>query len=114
LFELFATARHVLLIFLGATGGTGKTAEELSAALSALPESVIDTYRIARGLTNQPAELRDASGLAHNTYGLFDGGIVLVRPDGYVGYRSDEFDPEKLKAYLGRIFNPSAAASPTA
>jgi len=33
--------------------------------------------------------------------------MVLVRPDGYIGYRSN-FDPLKLKAYFGRIFNPTS------
>ena len=33
--------------------------------------------------------------------------MVLVRPDGYIGYRSNDFDPLKLKTYFGRIFHPT-------
>lgn len=105
LFELFRAPRHILLLFLGATGAANEKAHELSATLAGLRENAIDSYRIARGLTNDPAELRDLSGLAHAAYGLVEGGIVLVRPDGYIGYRSDDFDPLKLRAYLARIFN---------
>ena len=113
LFELFRTSAHVLLIFLGAAGtGAGKI-PEVETVLRDLPENTIDAYRIARGLTNEPAELRDVSGLAHAAYGMIGGGIVLVRPDGYLAYRSDDFDPVKVRSYLGRIFKlaPIAAAA---
>ena len=113
LFELFQTPRHVLLIFLGATNAAETKAKELAGAFDELPDNLVDSYRIARGLTNEGAELRDVSGLAHGAYGLFAGGMVLVRPDGYIGYRSDDFDPLKLKAYFGRLFNlaPVSAAA---
>ena len=113
LFELFRAPRHILLVFLGAGGVASEKADELGAALGGLSENTIDRYRIARGLTNDPAELRDVSGLAHAAYGLVEGGIVLVRPDGYIGYRSDDFDPLKLRAYLARILNlaPAPAAA---
>jgi len=94
----------VLLLFLGTVDANGKRAEELGQIFNGLPSDVIDIYRIARGLTSIAAELRDVSGLAHTVYGLLEGGVVLVRPDGYIGYRSNDFDPLRLKAYLGRLF----------
>jgi 2-polyprenyl-6-methoxyphenol hydroxylase-like FAD-dependent oxidoreductase len=105
LFELFREPRHVLLLFLGAAGDASAKAERLGAALVELPEGTLDSYRIVRGSSNLPAELRDLSGLAHAAYGLMEGGVVLVRPDGYIGYRSDTFDPVTLRAYFGRIFS---------
>jgi hypothetical protein len=99
LFELFREPRHILLIFLGATAKT-----ELGARAS----EQIDTYRISRGQSELAADLRDLSGLAHAAYDLYEGGIVLVRPDGYIGYRSSDFDPLKLETYLARIFLPAA------
>jgi hypothetical protein len=102
LFELFREPRHIVLIFLGATA---------KAELGALPPEQIDTYRIARGESELAADLRDLSGLAHAAYDLYEGGIVLVRPDGYIGYRSSDFDPVKLQAYLARIFLPAAGSA---
>ncbi len=102
-FELFREPRHVLLLFLGAAGDGALKAERVGTVLSALPGGMLDTYRIARGAGGPPAELRDVSGLAHAAYGLTEGGVVLVRPDGYLAYRSDSFDPITLRAYVERV-----------
>jgi hypothetical protein len=107
LFELFRVPRHVLILFLGAADAAEKQASEINALIKSAPANAIDSYRIARGLTRAAAELRDVSGLAHAAYGLSGGGMVLVRPDGYIGYRSNDFDALKLKAYFGRLFNPA-------
>ncbi len=104
IFELLREPRHVLLIFLGAALEVGGKTEGLAAALIGLPEGMIDTYRIARGWSDAPSEMRDLSGLAHAAYGFRKGGIALVRPDGYLGFRSDDFSPETLRNYLGRIY----------
>ncbi len=103
IFELLRAPRHVLLVFLGTTGTTAQ-AEALGSALQGFPADEIDRYRIARGWTGEPAELRDLSGLAHGAYGLTNGGVVLVRPDGYLGYRSGHFEAGPLRAHLGRLF----------
>jgi 2-polyprenyl-6-methoxyphenol hydroxylase-like FAD-dependent oxidoreductase len=107
LFELFQTPRHVLLIFLGPTAAAEEKAREVEAAFENLPDDLVDRYRIVRGVSSEgtTADLRDISGLAHAAYGLTDGGMVLVRPDGYLAYRSDDFDPLKLRACFGRLFN---------
>ena len=78
--------------------------------LSDLSPDVVATYRISRGESERSSDLRDLSGLAHAAYQLMGGGIVLVRPDGYVAYRSDDLDPQKLRAYLRRMFGAEAAA----
>ena len=103
LFELFREPRHVLLIFLG-TGAASADAEQIGSTLQGLPANAVDSYRIARGRSDLPAELRDLSGLAHAAYGLTNGGIALVRPDGYIGYWSESSNPIPLRAYLGRTF----------
>ena len=104
LFELFHEPRHVLLLFLGASDSAAANFDEIESAIGGLPDEIIDSYRIVRGQSELPAELRDTSGLAHAAYGLFEGGVVLVRPDGYVGYRNNNFDLENLRTYLARIF----------
>jgi len=112
IFELIREPRHVLLIFLGAGGDGGAKSEGLGAAIHGLPEGTLDTYRIGRGWSDLPAELRDISGLAHAAYGLPNGGVALVRPDGYLGYRSDDFAPAKVRDYLTRIFSLPLERSP--
>ena len=104
LFELFHEPRHVLLLFLGALYSSAAKFDEIESAIGGLPDGIIDSYRIVRGQSDLPAELRDTSGLAHAAYGLFEGGVVLVRPDGYIGYRNNNFDLENLQTYLARIF----------
>jgi len=114
LFELFQEPRHVLLLFLGALDSAAANFDEIESAIGGLPGGTIDSYRIVRGQSDLPAELRDTSGLAHAAYGLFDGGVVIVRPDGYVGYRNNKFDLENLKTYLARIFaHTSRSEAPT-
>ncbi|HEY1582995.1 MAG TPA: FAD-dependent monooxygenase [Chthoniobacterales bacterium] len=101
LFELFQTPRHILLLFLGATG---------DGQIGPVPRDLIDSYRIARGRGDLSADLRDLAGLAHAAYGLLEGGVLLVRPDGYIAYRSDTFDPIRLQNYLGRVFGAMPAS----
>jgi 2-polyprenyl-6-methoxyphenol hydroxylase-like FAD-dependent oxidoreductase len=104
LFELFHEPRHVLLVFLGALDSAAANSDQIESAIGGLPDGTVDICRIVRGQSNLRTELRDTSGLAHAAYGLFEGGIVLVRPDGYIGYRSDNFNLENLQTYLARIF----------
>jgi 2-polyprenyl-6-methoxyphenol hydroxylase-like FAD-dependent oxidoreductase len=114
LFELFRAPRHVLLLFLGAAGNAAEKSRLVSNALTSFPGDLFDHYRIARGRSEAAAELRDISGLAHAAYGLSDGGVILVRPDGYIAFRSDDVGPAELRNYLARIFPPpqsSTAAS---
>jgi putative polyketide hydroxylase len=41
------------------------------------------------------ADLRDPDGAWHATYGIERGGAVLVRPDGYVGWRTRRADGDR-------------------
>ncbi|HEX3817287.1 MAG TPA: FAD-dependent monooxygenase [Chthoniobacterales bacterium] len=100
IFELLRESHHVLLLFLGAREPVSTPAE----MVASLPADLIDCYRITRGESADDAELRDLTGLAHAAYGLTSGGMVLVRPDGYIAYRSSDFDPASLRAYLARHF----------
>ena len=110
IFELLREPRHVLLIFLGLTSESEAVLPSLSSALTSWPEDVLDRYRIVRGWSDRPAELRDLTGAAHAAYGLAKGGLVLIRPDGYIGYRSDDLDGAKLHTYLTRIFSSPSPA----
>jgi len=52
----------------------------------------------------RPALLLDADGALHHRYGAGSQCLYLIRPDGYVGYRSQPVDTDKLLAYLKRLF----------
>ncbi len=105
LFEIFRVPRHVLLLFLGSRTDSLDRAETLGQALEGFVPETIDSYRIARGEGSHSADLIDLSGTAHFAYDLGGGGVILVRPDGYVAFRDQEFDRARLRSYLSRIFN---------
>ncbi len=100
LFELFRDPRHTLLLFLGSgarpfdSTNLGDFGHEITLC------------RIARGygLTSEDS-LHDITGSVHATYALLEGGLVLVRPDGYIAFRSDAFEIEILRKYLARNFH---------
>ena len=59
-------------------------------------------------------EWTGADGLSRQA-GLADGGVVLVRPDGFIGFRraaADENAIKALDAHLSTYLHPSFSASP--
>ena len=108
LFELFREPRHVLLLFLGAMPNKESAAFQLELADSL--GDVIRVCRITRGRTsNASGDLLDISGCVHSLYHVLNGGVVLVRPDGYIAFRCDRFDAVKFRSYLTRIFGVAGA-----
>ena len=106
LYELTAGARHILVTFTGSRLGqedAGRRAEALAAA--AAFAGLIDAYVIAPAPAAPPdATLLDPDGALHRAYGADDETLVLIRPDGYVGYRSRPADAAGLRDYLRQIF----------
>jgi hypothetical protein len=49
--------------------------------------------------------LRDITGAVYAAYDLPHGGLVLVRPDGYIAFRSDRFDFALLRNYLTQNYH---------
>jgi hypothetical protein len=60
-----------------------------------------------------PGVLHDVDGQAFARLGVERTAHYLVRPDGYVAYRSGSADLNGLQHYLGRWL-PAAGAAPTA
>jgi len=106
LFELTPGTRHVLLILTGSRLGredARRRAEPLAAVVSFA--DLIDAHVVAPGPAAPPdATLLDPDGSLHRAYGADDETLVLIRPDGYVGYRSRPADAPRLRDYLRRIF----------
>lgn len=112
LFEVLRGTRHALLLL----GGTEPTVEG-DRALVSLARSVRERYGqlIAAhlivageappsGLDRDGSLFLDPGHSLHNRYGAGMPCLYLIRPDGYVGYRSQPADAERLFAYLKTIF----------
>jgi 2-polyprenyl-6-methoxyphenol hydroxylase-like FAD-dependent oxidoreductase len=122
LFDLLRGSRHVLLVFVArADGGADQVAArarlERLVALGERYRDVLDRYTIlpptgqAAGLSHDSSTVIDSVGELHRSYGVRDEMLFLVRPDGYLAYRSEPADAEKLEAYLTRIFICPTATS---
>ena len=108
--ELRGTA-HVLLLFDGASATSLGYAR--MAAIADHVEShygdrlrarlVIPHATVPPELEGNPRLLLDPDGLAHQAYGAGAECLYLIRPDGYVGYRSQPADANRLQAYLTRL-----------
>jgi hypothetical protein len=48
--------------------------------------------------------LVDANETFSKSYGANRSSLILIRPDGYIGYRSASFDRPRLQSSLQRIF----------
>jgi FAD binding domain len=106
LFEFLSGTRHTLLIFSQQREADTKA---LDLVLTDFRD-LIDMCQIVRG-TNRSGEqegtakkLYDPDGSLARLYGLVDEGLVLVRPDGYIGFRSRSKEEERLCRYLQSLF----------
>jgi hypothetical protein len=92
LFDAFRGPHWTLLAFGGAE----------APALDPRYAAAVRAHRVVRpGRSNTPDVLIDAGGDAHRTYG---DGLILVRPDGYLGYTAPPGAARGLGRYLARFF----------
>lgn len=112
LFELLRAGRHVLLLFdgRGATPVGYRKLEEIGRSVQARYRGLIEVHLVVPNAA-PPAALHwdgslllDAEGELHRQYGAGSECLYLLRPDGYIGYRSQPADADRLSAYLGTIF----------
>mgnify|MGYP001319999774 FL=1 len=114
LFELIGGTKHSLLLFPGVLSSDEGPAHltDLGAQISHLYPGLIRTFLItiegsprhpSRSGWNGPA-LVDQGGLMHQIYGARTNSLYLIRPDGYVAFRSQPIDAGQFTAYLSKIF----------
>src|SRR5262249_1402191 len=60
--------------------------------------------RAPRGPGRQRQNTFGSEGELHHRFGARNACLYVVRPDGYIGFRSQPPDPEALKSYLTQIF----------
>jgi 2-polyprenyl-6-methoxyphenol hydroxylase-like FAD-dependent oxidoreductase len=104
---------HTLLLFDGASASDAgyQSFVELAERLEGRYPGLV-AVRIIVPHDERPAALAgwggqvvlDAVGAVHDRYGARSECLYLVRPDGYVAYRCQPAEPDKLMAYLERIF----------
>jgi len=116
LFELLRGSRHNLLLFPGTRSGSASWLRlaRLADATQRAHAGLIDVHLVARPGVAVPSDLPagtsvivDAEGALHRRYGAHAECLYLIRPDGYVAYRSAPSAPPRLREYLGRIFGRS-------
>lgn len=111
LMALIAGTEHTLLLFDGATTAAGYVnlatiAQRVRRCYADVIETIIVLPRADR-----PTELEWDGQVVHDTeralpeyFGCGSEGLYLIRPDGYVGFRSQLADEPVLLRYLEKIF----------
>jgi 2-polyprenyl-6-methoxyphenol hydroxylase-like FAD-dependent oxidoreductase len=106
LFDLLRGPRHTLLLLPGVQREPAGAAHlaELAAALSADFGDVIDTYVVNGEESPGARVVQDPKRELHRRYGATSESLYLIRPDGYVGFRSRPADLAALREQLARVF----------
>jgi 2-polyprenyl-6-methoxyphenol hydroxylase-like FAD-dependent oxidoreductase len=103
LYDVLTGTGHALLIF------TTQRAEERAHAVQSVLadwQEFLEVYPIQGFFT--PGEggktWYDPDGVLAERYGILDEGLVLIRPDGYISFHSQQIAPEPLQRYLRTHF----------
>lgn len=112
LFDVLRGTKHTLLLFAGVEPepGTWKHLDNVAEQIRGQYGEHIHVYQVAAGNTPPAGAaatgelLLDPDLVLHHHFGAPAECLYLVRPDGYVGFRSRPADLANLQNYLGRIF----------
>jgi 2-polyprenyl-6-methoxyphenol hydroxylase-like FAD-dependent oxidoreductase len=106
LFDLFRKPSHHLLLFAGADKEVAWRMSDLGREIDQKFKGLVDAFLVIRSAhTDSPNVLIDWDSGAHALYEAEPGAIILVRPDGYIGFRGGTRHVEALLEHLGRIFS---------
>jgi 2-polyprenyl-6-methoxyphenol hydroxylase-like FAD-dependent oxidoreductase len=120
LYALLTEPRHALLLFDGAEA-TPEGYDNLNRIADAVEgrfggavrvHVVVPSDAVPAVLARRRSVVLDEQRLLHAHFGSSTESLYLVRPDGYVGYRSQPADFEHLMAYLDTVFVPRATMPP--
>jgi len=100
--------RYQCLIFTGSHPKKERVGELIAFArrLEAASQGIIRARLVRHSAVDAPEGLWDVNGIAHQRYGASYECLYLVRPDGYVGFRSQPVEWAPLASYLDRTFAP--------
>ena len=110
-FQKLRGTRHHVVLFAGALA-TGETHQQLQALADAImhahPDRIeahlIVPHELPEDLVVKGEMLLDPRGELHHRYGARSACLYVVRPDGYIGFRSQPPDAEALSSYFTQIF----------
>jgi 2-polyprenyl-6-methoxyphenol hydroxylase-like FAD-dependent oxidoreductase len=103
LFDLFRGTHLTILAF-------GPESDRIAAHTVKHHQRHVMAYRIGTAAPDDgygTTPLEGASGIIAATYGVTEDCIIVVRPDGYVGYRSSHPNAHALSEYLVSVLPPS-------
>src|SRR5258705_7403264 len=110
-FQRLRGTTHHLVLFAGALA-TGETHQRLQALADAtmhaypgrIEPHLIVPHELPEDLVGKGEILLDPRGELHHRYGARSACLYVVRPDGYIGFRSQPPDLEALESYFTQIF----------
>ncbi len=111
LFEILNSSRSTLLAFTGqqAASAVEQHWREIESLVSEGYQELIDAYLVT-GKAISAAEqesrhiLHDFTGELHRHYEVEQGGLLLIRPDGYIGFWGPFDEPSAVRAYVQELF----------
>ena len=106
LLDLLRKPVHQLLLFAGADG---QTASELNSLLFEIKRDFKDLIDASIVIVGEQSDLSsvllDSDGEIHKLYEAESGAIVLIRPDGYIGFRGGARHVDAFREHLALIFS---------
>jgi hypothetical protein len=76
-------------------------------------EAYLVTEKAASGSAQKARQiLHDFTGELHQRYEARRGGVILIRPDGYIGFWGPFGATETLRSYVQALFVPATGAHP--
>lgn len=119
LFETLNSLRSILLVFAGGQEASAVEHQwrEIEALLSEGYQELIEAYLVTRKAALRSGQegqkiLHDVTGELHQRYETERGGLLLVRPDGYIGFWGQFGSTEALRAYMQELFVSGCGAQP--
>lgn len=111
LFALLQGTRHRLFLFSGLSPKADQTALfDVASLVNSSYGRIIKLYLVVHPDSQtdfsswQHELIQDADGALHRHFGLSFGGMYLIRPDGYIGFRSQPVLKSVFADYLKRTF----------
>ena len=119
LFEIFTSERSILLVLTAQQEAAaverqwGEIVALLSGGYQEMIEAYLVTEKATSGLDQETRQiLHDFTGELHQRYEAEQGGLVLIRPDGYIGFWGPFGATETLHGYVKALFVPGGEAQP--
>ncbi len=119
LFEIFTSQRSILLVLAAKLEAAAverqwrEIADLLSPGYHEMIEAYLVTEKAASGSEQEARQiLYDFTGELHLRYEAEQGGLVLIRPDGYIGFWGQFGATEPLRDYVKALFVPDGGAPP--